>query len=1425
MSSVSPPRTLNDFELETFEDDLLTYENEDLTARIRFNGPGWLVELGEIFPGVDEEFQGRILDVAETADDGIEFLREITDAPLRELRQRARGMGDFAPTLNVTRLAGNEITGRQAAVLEETFRSEDEIAALTNDQLLTLPRIGQKTVEAIRRNFGGKNQAEEFDPEDPDEIEGEDMTVISGIGEAFAIDIAEQTGIQTAEELRDTLWRDPGSVTSVPRIQWGAVIEDALDPVSRSADEFGLREDWEVWGLYFVRQNWDDGGPSLEEIEDLDMFDTGYVNAANTVAVVGPDMDPTPDVEREKFSISPDFALHTETVVPQASDITENDSIIVFDSPEAQFHSTIGYDLLETAQTALGYDPIDRKQLWRMAEESDFPILLDDSGGRFSVFVAPRILAAESTSRDSFVDELEQNARDVIDDVGLPGRDLIPTMRSRLVVEEPDDTVNFASPFYTAEDNNLVPFSVKQEVIEEAEERFGTVEEAGFDPGTIVGSFAFKGRELLDTSFDPHGPPTGSEEEDPIETWEDGSGQQVFIFEDRVVAERDGELNIEPEEAARRAREQDRFEPVMVPADSPLVDDDGDDEEQEEDDDTVALPDRVDQGRWDVAVVVRPDNDFRERHEARLLADSVRKNPSVEVGEGTIEEIEDDAQGIPAWQYDDGDVVAVYAVREGARGGVRIQAQSYSPGVDLLRERTTDDSGNLTVTSSDGWVGVHPESLLDADVGDLSAGWVTAPIKANDSRSTFHVGWEGERAYHYRELREPPYFVYEFDRNEEWPDLDDTLGPGGGNPPTKRWAAVYRTPANDEVIGLEPRSDEGPKPGTPIFASEFEAEYDLNPTITSGDDVSEIIEKDVLVRTAGGFLHETTATTETVSGTGFRVPDRVSPDGVWYVPTSSKSDDNTIELVGVRDDSFAVESRTDEEDAFSGLITVAVEPGADEYATEPQRDATPLVDEFVGDVVAEFGQPTVFRTSGLRRPRAVAIATAEDGKIVERDFTGGTDILEGRNIRDAEQSTTTTGAVSAEPPEPSEGLSADEVQRVVGGSTQGVSVSVKEALGQVVGITMRGTGEVGLSDDEIVVSGFGGGEALARRAIGEWAIAADRQDVDAKTLEDRRLVLENEFRIDLPAVDVEESRGPADRDRDRDRDRGETDDDQERVIDEDAGSEEERELFRLIQEGLRAANFPVSDPPGSVRFDEREGRFSISRVMDSEWERVMSSEPFGTFSQSAGMGDEEFVFDYLDHLRLGLESERREAVDMSAAAEFLGVEMEGEPVEPGDEDTDEVTNEVLDTLQALEDKITGLQTQVEEAQTTDMERAAEFMEDAPSEFNAFVERAADPDPDAEPTSVDEEVETLLALFGRFDGTAGVVSRATEEFARPGRSDIPREDLTLGLPEVDESLEVLIDAGVFAEVGDGSEVVSIYRLGSMREAVNQFLGVR
>lgn len=315
----------------------------------------------------------------------------------------------------------------------------------------------------------------------------------------------------------------------------------------------------------------------------------------------------------------------------------------------------------------------------------------------------------------------------------------------------------------------------------------------------------------------------------------------------------------------------------------------------------ASLPDNIESGRWDAYAVARPENDFRDRFEAVVLSEGDRKKPELEIPDESLESFEDNVQSdLTAWMFESGDVVAAAAFSEDARGPPRQAASNYEPGMDVLERRTTDESGNLTVTADDGWTGIPPRALREASEGDLQRGWTTAPIidPAPEGRGYGTVvGWEDypdSKQYVYNDLASTPYFVYRL--NVETDQLEG-LG-SSGDPGTRHHVAIYRKPTGDGIIGLDPDTEAGPEPAEPVLRSEYEDEYDLFPFFRSQDAVSELIGETVLLRGSGGMIREGEVTGETRGGAGVTIDDTVIPDGRYYIPASSEHEDSTAQIIG-----------------------------------------------------------------------------------------------------------------------------------------------------------------------------------------------------------------------------------------------------------------------------------------------------------------------------------------------------------------------------------------------------------------------------------------------------------------------------------------------------------------------------------------------
>lgn len=358
------------------------------------------------------------------------------------------------------------------------------------------------------------------------------------------------------------------------------------------------------------------------------------------------------------------------------------------------------------------------------------------------------------------------------------------------------------------------------------------------------------------------------------------------------------------------------------------------------------LPDNVESGRWDVFIVAHPDNDYGDRFEAVILADGDRRQPDLELPDESLEAAEDSVE-YGASGFEDGDVVAAGAFTQDARGPPRVASFTHDPGVELLKSRTTDADGNLTVTADDGWTAIAPVSLRDADEGDLQRGFTISPVRDPAPEGLglgSTVGWDapGGRQYAYVELSSVPYFVYGLD-----PDDNSLSGLGASDDPAQEYSiSLYRAPDGDEIIGYDPETEPGPNPPEPVFRSEYDDEYELFPFFRSKESVTDLIGETVLGRGTDGQIRETEIVDEVPDAAGVIAEEMQFPDGRYFIPASSEHDNSTFEIIGTpkdQPDDEPVEEAADDdfgrtiEGTFSDEV---IEEGVveEEVVDEPPQD-------------------------------------------------------------------------------------------------------------------------------------------------------------------------------------------------------------------------------------------------------------------------------------------------------------------------------------------------------------------------------------------------------------------------------------------------------------------------------------------------------
>jgi len=420
------------------------------------------------------------------------------------------------------------------------------------------------------------------------------------------------------------------------------------------------------------------------------------------------------------------------------------------------------------------------------------------------------------------------------------------------------------------------------------------------------------------------------------------------------------------------------------------------------------LPDNVESGRWDVFIVAHPDNDYGDRFEAVILADDDRRQPDLELPDESLEAAEDNVE-YGASGFEDGDVVAAGAFTQDARGPPRVASFTHEPGVELLKSRTTDADGNLTVTADDGWTAIAPVSLRDADEGDLQRGFTIAPVRDPAPEGLglgSTVGWDtpGSSQYAYVELSSVPYFVYGLD-----PDDGSLSGMGASDDPAQEYSMlIYRAPAGDEIIGYDPETEPGPNPPEPVFRSEYDDEYELFPFFRSKESVTDLIGETVLGRGTDGQIRETEITGEVPDAAGVIAEERQFPDGRYFIPASSEHDNSTFEIIGTPkdqpDDEPTEEASDDDfgrtiEGTFSDEV---IEEGVvEEEVVDEPTDAELVMEEL--DVTESVAQQ-VADALGDTLPQNVSDAIEElrrleaEGETMQPPSLG---MMEADELRDA----------------------------------------------------------------------------------------------------------------------------------------------------------------------------------------------------------------------------------------------------------------------------------------------------------------------------------------------------------------------------------------------------------------------------------------
>jgi len=297
--------------------------------------------------------------------------------------------------------------------------------------------------------------------------------------------------------------------------------------------------------------------------------------------------------------------------------------------------------------------------------------------------------------------------------------------------------------------------------------------------------------------------------------------------------------------------------------------------------------------RWDIAVMVEEGSADRLRFSAY---------PVVGKADDLTDDIQDEARSeaigeLDASAFDAGDIVALFRVSDPIRGSLDISAVSYDPGVALLYHRATDDEGNLDVSPDDGYVEIAPSLVRQINEGDLIDAFGES-LAGEFSDFGRLASWPAGRSYVIRpEGQYSPARVYPF--NTETGDIKQRNGERADGV-IEYTLAYHASDPDDPIIGLVQESGDSPGPPVPYPRSAFPDGYEFDPFIQSGDELEDLLGEPVILRTSWGGIVPGTVQSSQPEGAGILVRSpRLGEARPWFIPASSKSDENDIELLGI----------------------------------------------------------------------------------------------------------------------------------------------------------------------------------------------------------------------------------------------------------------------------------------------------------------------------------------------------------------------------------------------------------------------------------------------------------------------------------------------------------------------------------------------
>lgn len=312
----------------------------------------------------------------------------------------------------------------------------------------------------------------------------------------------------------------------------------------------------------------------------------------------------------------------------------------------------------------------------------------------------------------------------------------------------------------------------------------------------------------------------------------------------------------------------------------------------------VEPPDEYDSGRWHVGVYAGSDEDDKRGWDIRWFDTSDLDRDEVEA-DVDPDDLIYDALGydLDRRSFQTGDLVAVYGLEDMARRGWQVARSSFRPGVRLLKERATDDDGNLLRSVGQEWQAIHPRGAMQLSEGDLIEATTLGFVIETRPEGVVYGNPDGRQYILRPESPGSISAVYRWD-----PDTEQMEGRDAGSSDpvfTPYTVLVHRNDPQDPIYGIVPETDEGYSPGDPFHESDFPNGYDLEPFIRSQEEANEYIGEQVFWRNNSLWVREGEVDAELPDAAGLRLRYNVDLTTEYILPASSKSSESDVTLVAV----------------------------------------------------------------------------------------------------------------------------------------------------------------------------------------------------------------------------------------------------------------------------------------------------------------------------------------------------------------------------------------------------------------------------------------------------------------------------------------------------------------------------------------------